>query len=31
MTLAAFLDRLTSIIEEAGIAYMLTGSLAAAS
>lgn len=30
MTLAAFLDRLTSIIEEAGIAYMLTGSLAAA-
>lgn len=30
MTLAEFLDRLTSIIEEAGIAYMLTGSLAAA-
>ena len=30
MTLADFLDRLTSIIEEAGVAYMLTGSLAAA-
>ena len=30
MTLEAFLDRLTSLIEEAGITYMLTGSLAAA-